>query len=174
MDVSELVEAEQIQASVAGHEARQAPLSAASTSSLTSCGGDVADPAAAFAGRQPQPYERVGLAGAGVAEQHDRLAGVHVVPAGELSQDGGRDGGHGINVEVRQTFQSRELGAVDAPGPAPFGAVHAMTIGELTDRHLIEPLVSWIRSNNSTRDRIWLTSPDDRRGRSERGWGQYW
>ena len=65
----------------------------------------------------------MGLAGAGVTEQHDWFAGVHVVPAGQLPEDGGRDSGHGIDIEVRQAFQPRELGVVDAPGAAPFGAV---------------------------------------------------
>ena len=57
-----------------------------------------------FAGRQPEPYEQVGLAGAGVTEEHDWLAGIHVVPTGQLTEDGGRDAGHGVDVEVRQTF----------------------------------------------------------------------
>ena len=65
----------------------------------------------------------MGLAGAGVAEQHDRFAGVHVVPGGQLAEQGGRDTGDGVDVEVRQAFEPRELGVVDAPGAASFGAV---------------------------------------------------
>ena len=76
-----------------------------------------------FAGRQPQPDEQMGLAGAGVTEQHDRFAGVHVVPGGEVAQGGGCDAGDGVDVELRQPFQPRELGVVDAPGAASFGAV---------------------------------------------------
>ncbi len=43
-------------------------------------GGGVADPAALLAGGQAQAYEQVGLAGAGVTEGDDRLAGVNLHP----------------------------------------------------------------------------------------------
>jgi hypothetical protein len=76
-----------------------------------------------FAGCQPEPDEQVGLAGAGVTKQHDRFAGVHVVPGGEVSQDRGCDRGDGVDVEVRQPFQPGELRVVDAPSAAPLGAV---------------------------------------------------
>jgi len=63
------------------------------------------------------------LTSLGVTEQHDWFAGVHVVTGGEVSQDGGCDAWDGVDVEVCQPFQSRELGVVDAAGTAPFGAV---------------------------------------------------
>ncbi len=98
-------------------------------------GGGVADSAALFADRQPQPDEQMGLAGAGATEQHDWLAGVQVVPGGKMAQGGGRDTGDGVDVELRQPFQPRELGVVDAPAAAPFGAVVAFggqDFGEVT------------------------------------------
>src|SRR6478672_4191850 len=105
LDVSQLVEAEQIQASVAGHDAGQDPCVGGFDELVDQlCGGDVADPAALFAGSQPEPYEQVGLSSAGVTEQHHGLAGVHVVPAGQLTEDSGRDSGDGVDVEVRQAF----------------------------------------------------------------------
>ena len=44
------------------------------------------------------------LTSLGVTEEHDRFAGVHVVPAGKLTEDGWRDTGNGVDVEVRQSF----------------------------------------------------------------------
>ena len=105
LDVSEFVEAEQIQASVAGHDAGQDPFVGGFDEFVDQLrGGDVSDPAALFAGGQPQPDEQMAFAGAGVTEQHDWFAGVHVVPTGQLSQGGGRDGGCSVNSEVRQAF----------------------------------------------------------------------
>ncbi len=116
LDVPEFVEAEQIQASVAGHDARQDTFVGGFDEFVDQLrGSDVADSAALFAGRQPQPDEEVGLACAGIAEQHDWFAGVHVVPGGEVAQRRSGDRGDGVNVEVRQAFQPRELGVVDAP-----------------------------------------------------------
>jgi len=39
-----------------------------------------------------------------VAEQHDGFASVHVVPGAEVAHGGGRNGGHGVDVEVREPF----------------------------------------------------------------------
>ena len=62
MDVSELVEAEQVQSSVAGDDAGEDPFVGGFDEFVDQLrGGDVADPAALFAGRQPQPDEQVGL-----------------------------------------------------------------------------------------------------------------
>ncbi|OBF62449.1 hypothetical protein A5756_00945 [Mycobacterium sp. 852002-53434_SCH5985345] len=59
LDVSDLVEAEQIQASVASHDARQDPFVGGFDEFGDQLrGGDVAGPAALFAGRQPQPDEQ--------------------------------------------------------------------------------------------------------------------
>jgi len=57
-----------------------------------------------FAGCPTQPDEQVALAVAAVAEQHDGFASVHVVPGAEVAHGGGRNGGHGVDVEVREPF----------------------------------------------------------------------
>ena len=94
-----------VQSSVAGDDTGEDPFVGGFDEFVDQLrGGDVADPAALFAGRQPQPYEQVGLAGAGVTEQHDWFAGIHVVPAGKVAQDGGCDAGDGVDVEVCQPF----------------------------------------------------------------------
>jgi hypothetical protein len=76
-----------------------------------------------FAGGEPEGDEQVGLAGAGVAEQHDRLAGVEVGAGGEGGQSGRGDGGHGVDVEVGEAFDAGELRLGDASGAAALGPV---------------------------------------------------
>ena len=46
----------------------------------------VAHGSALFAGGDAETVEEVGLAGAGVAERHDELAGGHVGAGGEVGQ----------------------------------------------------------------------------------------
>lgn len=124
MDVSELVEAEQVQPAVAGHDTGEDAFVGGFDEFVDQlCGGDVADAAALFACCQPQPDEQVGLSCAGVPEQDDRFAGVQVAPGGEVAQGGGCDARNGVDVELRQPFQPRKLGVIDASGAAPFGAV---------------------------------------------------
>jgi hypothetical protein len=63
----------------------------------------------------------VALARAGVAQQHDGLAGVHVGAAGQ-GGDGGRvDRWGGGEVEVGQALHAGETSFVHAPGPAALG-----------------------------------------------------
>jgi hypothetical protein len=50
---------------------------------------DVADSAALFAGGQPQPDEQARLAGAGITQQRDWFARVHVASGGEVAQVAG-------------------------------------------------------------------------------------
>src|SRR4051794_33571871 len=45
------------------------------------------------------------------------------MPGRELAEDGGLDRGDGVDVDVREPLESRELGVVDAPGAASFAAV---------------------------------------------------
>jgi hypothetical protein len=52
----------------------------------------------------------VGLAGAGVADQAERLALADPVAAGEGVDQGGVDGGVGVEVEVGQPFLAGEPG----------------------------------------------------------------
>jgi hypothetical protein len=85
-------------------------------------GGGVADPAALLAGGQPEADEQVGLAGAGVAEQDQGLAGVDPRPGGQRGE-GGRDAGDGVGVEVGQPLDAREARFGDAAGAAAAGAI---------------------------------------------------
>ena len=65
------------------------------------------------------------------------------MPGGELPQGGGRDRRDGVDVEVRQPFEARELGVVDAPGAASFGAVvdlGGQHFGEVTQVRLAFPV----------------------------------
>jgi hypothetical protein len=61
----------------------------------------------------------MGLAAAGVAEQHDRLAGVDPRPGGQRGE-GGRDAGDRVGVKVGEPLDPRELRFSD---PAAAGAV---------------------------------------------------
>jgi len=86
-------------------------------------GGDVTDAVSLFAGGESEPDEEVRLAGAGVAEQNDRVAGFEVVAARER-RDGRRvDGGCGVEIEVGESFDAGEACFVDPSLAAPFGAL---------------------------------------------------
>ena len=76
-----------------------------------------------LAGGQPESDQQVGFAGAAVAEQHDRLAVVHVGAGCEAGELAGGDGRDGAGVEVREPFEAREAGFGDAAGAAAAGAV---------------------------------------------------
>ncbi|ORV86566.1 hypothetical protein AWC11_17290 [Mycobacterium interjectum] len=78
MDVSEFIEAEQIEASVAGHDAGEDTFVCGFDEFVDQLGGgDVADSAALFAGGDPQPDEQMGLAGSG--SEGDRLQQLRAV-----------------------------------------------------------------------------------------------
>ena len=85
-------------------------------------GGGVADPAALLAGGQPEADEQVGFAGAGVAEQHGRLAGVDPGTGGEGSELRCDAGDH-AGAEVSQPLDAGEAGFGDAAGAAAAGPV---------------------------------------------------
>ena len=87
LDVAEFVEAEQVEPAVAADDAGQAPFVGGFDEFVDQLGGgDVADPAALFAGGQAETDEEMGFAGAGVAEQHDGFAGVEVAAGGERGE----------------------------------------------------------------------------------------
>ena len=86
-------------------------------------GGDVADPAALFAGSDTERDEQVGFAGAGVVEQHDRFAGVHVGAGRERGEVRRWDAGNGVEVELREPLEAGEARFGDAAGAAAFEAV---------------------------------------------------
>jgi hypothetical protein len=87
LDIAELVEQEQVEAAVAADDAGQLPLVGGSGELVTQLGGGgVADPAALLAGGQARADEQMGLGGAGVPEQDDRLAGVDPRPAAKVAR----------------------------------------------------------------------------------------
>jgi hypothetical protein len=65
----------------------------------------------------------VGLAGAAVSEQHDRLAFVQVGTGSKAGEEGRGDGRDGVGAEVGEPLDPREAGFGDAAGAAPGGAV---------------------------------------------------
>jgi hypothetical protein len=75
----------------------------------------------------------VGLAGAAVTEQHERLAGLDPGAASQRGQLGGRDAGHGIEVELAQPLEPREACFGD-----PAGAAALATFVDLSGEHLGE------------------------------------
>ena len=85
--------------------------------------GGVADPAALLAGGHAEPDQEVGFAGAGVAEQHDRVSGVDPGAGGEGGELGGADGRDGAGVEAGEPLEARELRLGDAAGAAAGGSV---------------------------------------------------
>src|ERR1700733_2515522 len=78
LEVAQLVQAEQVDAAVAGDGAGQG-LVVGGLDQLVDQrrGGDIPDPAAVLGGGGAQPDEQMGFAGAGVADQAARLPGGH-------------------------------------------------------------------------------------------------
>jgi len=64
----------------------------------------------------------VGLAGAGITEQHNGFAGVDVGAGGQCGQLGRGDGGHRVEVELGEAFEAGEFGVGDAAGAAALAA----------------------------------------------------
>src|SRR6516225_2394928 len=98
LEVAQLVQAEQVDAAVAGDGAGQGLVVGGLDELVDQCGGgDVADPVAGLGGGGAQPDEQVGLAGAGVADQAARLPGGHPRPVGQgVDQRGGHVGVGGV------------------------------------------------------------------------------
>ena len=123
LDVAEFIEQQQIQPAVAAHDAGEhSPVGGLDEFIDQRGAGDVTDSAALFAGGQTQADEQVGLAGAAVTEQHDRLARVDPGAGGQRGQLRGRDARHGVEVELAQPLQPREARFGDSAGAAPLAA----------------------------------------------------
>ena len=124
MDVAELVEQQEVQAAVAADHPGQRPLVGGFDELVDQGGGgDVADPAALFAGRQAQAGQQVGLAGAAVAEEHDRLAFVHVGARRQAGQLPGAREGAASALKSASRLMRGKARVGDAAGAAPGGAV---------------------------------------------------
>jgi hypothetical protein len=149
LNVTQLVEQEQVQAAVAADDPGQLPVVGGFGELVDQLGGrGVADPAALLASGQPEADQQMRLAGAGVTEQDDRLTGVDPRSSGQRGE-GGRDAGDGVGVEVGQPLEAGELRFGDAAGLAAAGAVVGLggqDLGEVAqvrlpfpDRDLGEP-----------------------------------
>ena len=76
LDIAELVEAEQVEASIASHESRQPSFVGCFGQLVDQCGAsDVAHSLALLTRRHAQADQQMALAGPAVAEEHDRIAG---------------------------------------------------------------------------------------------------
>ena len=99
--VAELVDAEQIDAAVAGDGLGELFLVGGFDEFVDQFRGqDVADPVAGVRGGGAQGDEQMAFAGAGVADQAERLAGADPGAGGEGVDGGGVDGGVRGEVEV--------------------------------------------------------------------------
>jgi hypothetical protein len=84
--------------------------------------GDVADSTSVLGGGEAGTDEQVALAGAGVAEQHDRLAVVDERAVAEHRDRGRGDVRVGVEVELVERLDPWQSGFVDPPGAASFVA----------------------------------------------------
>jgi hypothetical protein len=128
-EIAELVDFEEVDASVTGDRLAQL-LVIGGLDELVhqGCGGGVADAVAGHGGRGAQRDEQVGLAGAGVPDQTERVALGDPVTGGQAVDDGRVDVGVGGVVELAQGLLAREVGGPDAAfGPA---AVAVLALGK--------------------------------------------
>jgi len=90
-----------------------------------------------LAGGQAESDQQMGLAGAGLAEQHHRLAGVEVGARGQRGELGGLDAGQGVEVELAEPLESWEAGFGDPSGAAAFAAVVDLGGEDLGEEHQV-------------------------------------
>ena len=93
--------------------------------------GRVADAATGLRDRGAQPDQQVGLAGAGIADQAERVAGLDPGGLGEGADDLGRDVGVLREVEVLGALVAREARLFDPAELAPLVAVLALALQKL-------------------------------------------
>ena len=141
--VAEFVDAEQVDAAVAGDGLGQLLLVGGLDQLVDELGGQgVADPVAGHGGLGAQRDQQVGLAGAGVADQAQRLALLDPVAGGEGVDDGGVDVGVGVEVEVAQRLLPGEPGGLDPPFGAAAGAVVALGHQQLGEEAAVGHLLA--------------------------------
>src|SRR5258705_2516480 len=142
-EVAQFVQAEQVDAAVAGDGAGQGLVIGGLDELVDQRGrGDVPDPVAVLGGGGAQPDEQVGLAGAGVADQAARLPCGH---PGALGQGGDQGGGHvrvGGVVEVLQPLGPGKGGLADQPGLAAGLPVIALQGQQLDQESLVADLLA--------------------------------
>ena len=116
LHVAKLVEAEQVESSIAGHDAGQAPLVGCLHQLVDQLGaGHVADSPALLTGGDAEADEQVALARAAVTEEDDGVAGVEVGAVGQRGDGGRVDRRRRRQVEVGQALHAGEASLVDPP-----------------------------------------------------------
>ena len=114
--MSQLVEQHQVEPSIAGHDPAQDPFVGGLGQLVDQPGGGhVAHAPPLFTGGQAQADQEVALAGATVAEQHHRLAGVDPGARLQRGQRGGLDGRCRGQVELTEALESWKARLGDAP-----------------------------------------------------------
>lgn len=120
LDVAELVEAEQVIASVAGDESGELPVCLCFCELVRELGCcHVTDPVPCLTRGMPETDQQVALSGSGVAEENDGVAGRDVVALGEGGDRCRVDSGC-VGVEIVEAFSSGEPGFFDPACPAAF------------------------------------------------------
>lgn len=145
--VAEFVEAEQVDAAVAGHRLRQLLVVGCFDEFVDQLRGEgVADAVAGLGGRGPEGDQQVRLAGAAVADEAERLPGLDPAAGGELVNDGGVDGLVGVEVELLDAFGTWESGVVDPPRGSALVAVVALGHDQLGEEPEVGQLLALRRS----------------------------
>ena len=142
LEIAELVEAKQVNSAVAGDGLGQV-LVVGGLDELVDQrgGGDVADLEPGLGGGGAQPDQQVALAGAGVADQADRLPGADPGALGQGVDQCGRDVRVRGEVEVLDAFRAREAGLLDQSGLAADLAVLALDEQQLRQEPLVGGLL---------------------------------
>src|SRR6516165_6937447 len=143
LEVAQLVQAEQVDAAVAGDGAGQGLVVGGLDEFVDQRGGgDVADPVAGLGGGGAQPDQQVGLAGPRIADQAARLPGRHPRAPGQgMDERGGHVGVGGV-VEVLDPLGTGEGGRADQPGLAPGFPVVAFDRQQLDQEPLVADLLA--------------------------------
>ena len=117
LDVAELVQAQQVDPPVTGHQAGQAPFVGRFGQFVDELGtGGVTDAPASLTSSQAEADQQVALARAAVAQQHDGVPGAQVGTAGQ-GRDGGRVHGGGCpQVKVGQARRLLPVGRLSNKG----------------------------------------------------------
>src|SRR5680860_1084689 len=119
VQIAELVEADQVEAAVAGDGLGQDPVVGGFDELVDQCcGGGVAHAATLVAGGDAEGDEQVRFAGAGVAEQDQRLTTVDPRAARQGGEQPGWDRRGGGGVERLEGLDPGEVGFVDAALPS--------------------------------------------------------
>ncbi|GIE92042.1 hypothetical protein Are01nite_85220 [Actinoplanes regularis] len=119
--VAQLVDAEEIHTAVTGDGLGELFVVGGFDQLVDEFGGQyVADPETGHGGLGAQRDEQVGLAGAGVPDQADRVPAADPVAGGQRVHGRGFDVLVGVEVEVLEPLAAREAGRLDASlGTAP-------------------------------------------------------